>query len=61
MLAGTAVVVPINTRESPNLGQRFGVRGIPAIHLLRHGKVIDQISGAQAPEAVVAWFRRHER
>ena len=61
MLAGSAAVVSINTQESPNLGGRFGVHGIPAISLLRHGKVVDQTSGAQMPEAVVAWFRRHER
>ena len=58
-LAGTVAVVTINTQESPNLGGRFGVRGIPAITLLRQGKVIDQITGAQNSEAIVAWFRRH--
>jgi thioredoxin 2 len=60
LLAGLAAVVTINTKENPNLGGRFGVRGIPAIYLLRHGKVIDQLSGAQTPEAVTAWFRRHQ-
>ena len=61
ILAGNAAVVQINTQESPNLGRRFGVQGIPAVYLLRQGKVVDQISGAQTPEAVVAWFRRHVR
>lgn len=60
-LAGKAAVVQINTQESPNLGGRFGVRGIPAISLLRHGQVVDQISGAQPAEAILSWFRRHER
>lgn len=59
-LAGCAVVVQVNTQENPNLGQRFGVRGIPALVLLSRGKIVDQMSGAQSPEAVLAWFRRYE-
>jgi len=59
MLAGSAAVVQVNTQESPQLARRFAVHGIPVIHLLRHGKTIDQLAGAQQPEAVVAWFRRH--
>jgi thioredoxin 2 len=58
-LAGCAAVVQINTQENPNIGGRFGVRGIPALILLRQGRVVDQISGAQPPEAVLAWVNRH--
>lgn len=61
LLAGSAVVVSIDTQANPNLGVRFGVRGIPALYLLRHGQIIDQLAGAQTPEAVVAWFRRQVR
>lgn len=59
MLAGTAAVVQIDTDGSPGVAQRFGVRGIPALFLLVGGKVVDQMTGAQSAEAVVAWFRRH--
>lgn len=59
-LAGCAAVVQVNTQENPKIGARFGVRGIPAIYLLRQGQVVDQLSGAQPPEAIIAWFRRHE-
>jgi thioredoxin 2 len=59
-LAGCAAVVTVNTQENPNLGARFGVRGIPALCLLRQGRLVEQISGAQAAETVLAWFRRHE-
>jgi thioredoxin 2 len=58
-LAGCAAVVQINTQDNPNIGGRFGVRGIPALFLLQQGRVVDQLSGAQSPEAVLAWFRRH--
>ncbi len=58
LLAGEAVVVQVNTDESPALAGRFGVRGIPVLHLVRKGKSVDQLAGAQSAEAVVAWFRR---
>ena len=60
MLAGSAAVVQVNTDESPELASRFAVRGIPVMHLLRRGKSVDQIAGAQPAEAVVGWFRRKE-
>lgn len=59
MLAGEAAVVQVNTQDDPGLAGRFGVRGIPALFLLRNGRVVDQLSGAQSCEAIVAWFRRH--
>jgi thioredoxin 2 len=57
-LAGQAALVQINTQDSPNLAARFGIRGIPALVLLKQGHVIDQLSGAQPLEVVLAWFRR---
>jgi len=57
-LAGQAAVVQINTQDSPNLAARFGIRGIPAIVLLKQGRVIDQLPGEQPLDAVLAWFRR---
>ena len=51
-------MVQINSQDSPTLAARFGVRGIPVIMLLRGGKVIDQLAGAQTVEAVLAWFHR---
>lgn len=57
-LAGKAAVVQVDTERSPALASRFGVRGIPAIMLLRGGKVLDRLEGAQTADAVIAWFRR---
>ncbi len=59
MLAGAAAVVQVNTQENPLLAGRFGVRGIPALFLLRQGRIVDQLSGVQSSEAIAAWFRRH--
>ena len=58
-LAGKAAVVQVNTQDNPALAGRFGVRGIPVMMLLRQGRVVDQLSGAQTVAAVLAWFRRH--
>jgi len=58
-LAGQAAVLQINTQENPSLASRFGVRGIPVIMLLKQGRVVDQLSGAQTTEAILSWFRRH--
>ena len=57
-LAGQAAVLQINTQDSPALAARFGIRGIPAIVLLKHARVIDQLPGAQTLDTVLAWFRR---
>ena len=57
-VAGQAAVLQINTQDSPALAARFGIRGIPAIVLLKQGRVIDQLAGAQPLDAVLAWFKR---
>jgi len=57
-LAGQAAILQINTQDSPNLAARFGIRGIPAIVLLKQGRVIDQLPGAQLLDAVLSWFKR---
>jgi len=57
-LAGQAAVVQVNTQENPALAGRFGVRGIPVLMLLRGGKAVAQLPGAQPVETVLAWFRQ---
>ena len=57
-LAGKAAVVQVNTQENPHLAGRFNVRGIPVVCLLRNGRVVDQLAGAQSAEAVLAWYTR---
>lgn len=50
----------IDTEANPLLAARFGVRGIPVIMLLRGGKAVGQLAGAQTAEAVLSWFQ-HQR
>jgi thioredoxin-like negative regulator of GroEL len=58
-LAGRCAVVQVNTQENPGLAGRFDIHGIPALLLLRDGKVRDSVSGALEKGALLAWCRRH--
>jgi thioredoxin-like negative regulator of GroEL len=55
-LAGKAAVVQVNAQDNPGVTSRFGVRGVPVIMMLKQGRVIEQLPGAQPLEAVLAWF-----
>jgi thioredoxin 2 len=57
-LAGRVRVVKLNVDENPATAARFGLRSIPTLLLLRGGREVDRIVGAQ-PKAEIA--RRLER
>lgn len=61
MLAGRAAVIQIDTQENRQLASRFNVSGIPALYLLREGRIVDHLAGAQSPEAIISWFQRLEK
>ena len=44
-LAGRAVVLKVNTEQSPRLAARYNVRGIPNFAVFRGGKLIHQRAG----------------
>lgn len=56
-LAGSCAVAQVNTEENPQLAGRFNISGIPALLLIRGGKVIDSTSGVLDKGALVAWCR----
>ena len=58
-LAGSGVMVQINTEENPQLAGRFAIRGIPTVMILRKGQVADSVSGAMDKNALLAWWKRH--
>ncbi|WP_334141059.1 thioredoxin family protein [Rhabdothermincola sp.] len=45
--AGRLKVVKLNVDEAPGAAARLGVRGIPALFLVRDGEVIEQLVGAR--------------
>ena len=53
------MVIQVNTQENPLLAGRFAVRGIPAMLLLKGGKVLSSLGGAQQKQAVLDWFRNN--
>ncbi|MCV2359924.1 thioredoxin TrxC [Paucibacter sp. TC2R-5] len=56
-LKGQVLLVKVNSDESPQLSQRFGIRSIPTLLQLQQGKELQRLSGAlQAPQ-IVAWLR----
>jgi len=58
-LAGRVVVVQVDTQNNPRLAARFGIRSIPAVLLLKGGKVAASASGAMDLNALLAWWRSH--
>src|SRR4051812_10622028 len=52
---GAVTLVKVDVDANPELSQRFGVRGIPAVKGFRNGHVVREFAGAQ-PAAVVANF-----
>ncbi len=58
-LAGSGVVVQINTEENPQLAGRFGIRGIPTVMILSKGQAVDSASGAMDRNGLLAWWRRY--
>jgi thioredoxin 2 len=58
-LAGTGLVVQVDTQSNPRLAGRFGIRSIPAVLVLKRGKVLASFSGAMDLNALLAWWRSH--
>jgi thioredoxin 2 len=56
-LAGQLKLVKVNVDESPKLQERFGVRAIPTLLLLKHGQVADRMTGAAPLPALRDWVR----
>jgi len=52
-------LLKLNADEAPQVSARLGVRGIPALFLLHHGRVLAQTSGAMPAEQIVRWTREH--
>jgi thioredoxin 2 len=56
-LAGRLKVVKVNVDEAPRVAERFGVRGIPTLLILRQGREVARQVGAVPPPALVRWAK----
>jgi thioredoxin-like negative regulator of GroEL len=52
-LAGRVRVAKLNIDDNPRTAARFNVRSIPTLLLLRNGREIDRIVGAQPKAEIV--------
>ena len=52
-MAGRVKVAKLNIDENPQTANRFGVRSIPTLLVLKGGQVVDRLVGVQPKEAIV--------
>ena len=57
-MAGRVKVAKLNIDENPMTANRFGVRGIPTLLVLKNGAEVDRLVGVQPKQEIV---RRLER
>ena len=50
-------VVKVNVDENVELAGNFGVRGIPALFVLKDGKTVAQKAGFMPKDALVDWVK----
>jgi thioredoxin 1 len=57
--AGKVKVYKLNVDENPASAQKFKVRGIPTVMLVKNGQVVDQLVGNQPKETFVTAIEKH--
>lgn len=58
-LAGTAKVIKVNVDQSPASTQQYGVRGIPALFIVKDGEVVHSLVGTQTKGALIDALNSH--
>jgi thioredoxin 2 len=57
-LAGRVKLVKVNVDEAPRLAQRFDVRAVPTLLILRQGEMVARQAGALLPPALGTWVEQ---
>ncbi|MCX7378480.1 MAG: thioredoxin TrxC [Alphaproteobacteria bacterium] len=52
-------LLKLNADQAPQISARLGVRSIPSLFLLHHGRVLAQTTGAMPAEQIIRWTRQH--
>jgi thioredoxin 1 len=55
---GEAMIVKVDIDKSPDLRERFGIRGVPTFMLFRDGELLEQRSGASSRSDFCAMIDR---
>ncbi|MEA2332001.1 MAG: thioredoxin 2 [Thermoleophilaceae bacterium] len=56
--AGRVKVIRLNVDDAPDIADRYGIRGIPTLVLIRDGEEVDRLAGAPARPQLDAWLER---
>ena len=56
---GRLRVGKINTDENPQVADRFQIRSVPTLAVLKDGQVVDRVSGAIPLEELDRWVEKH--
>ena len=56
-LAGRVKVAKLNIDENPGIANRFGVRSIPTLLVLKDGREVDRLVGVQPKQEIVPQAR----
>ena len=54
--AGRVKIAKVNVDENPNVTAAMGIRGIPALFLVRDGKIVANKVGAAPKAALASWI-----
>ncbi len=54
--AGQLKVVKLNTDDNPRISGQFAIKSIPTLTLMRQGKPVDSLQGAQPKTALDRWL-----
>ena len=58
-MAGQAKVGKCNVDEAPKSAEKFGVRSIPTLVVLKNGKEVERFVGVQQERALIAVLKKH--
>jgi len=53
-LAGSAIIVKVDTEAVPALAERYAIRSIPTLIVFRHGHPVSRESGARPAPDILA-------
>lgn len=55
-LGGKVKIVKVDVDSNPNSAAKMGVRGIPALFVIKDGQVIANMAGAKPKAALKSWI-----
>lgn len=57
--AGRFLLVNINTDQHKSLARDYGINSLPTLKMYRHGKVVDEVHGAESEQSLRAFIDKH--